>query len=319
MSKVTHLTPDRGSNPGRQKTDGAEGGASTGEVLRAARERRGEDLTAAARVLRIRKDHLQALEENRLEALPGRAYALGFTRSYAEYLGLHGDACVDRFKRETAGRNEGPPQIGFLAEPEPLVLPYGRIVLTVLIALAVVYGGYYLFRANAAHSLQPVAPVPARIALGGPQPGPAPVHRHAVRPASAAQTPAGVPPASVAAPTASSGNSAAPAMPENLPVGQIFGKQNKNVRVVLHARSATHLLVQGPGGRVYINRILHPGDAYRVPNLVGLLLTTPDGGAVSLELDGQDIGLAGRPGQMTEALSLDPQAIVDRSNASKRG
>jgi len=72
------------------------------------------------------------------------------------------------------------------------------------------------------------------------------------------------------------------------------------------------VLVQSFQGRVYINRLLHPGDVYRVPNLVGLSLTTPDGAAVSLELDGQDMGAAGRAGHITEALSLDPRAIADR-------
>lgn len=318
MSKVTHLTPDRVS-PARQKTELAEAGASTGEALRAARERRGDDLTAAARVLRIRKDHLAALEDDKLEALPGRTYALGFVRSYANYLGLDANACVERFKRETAGRSDAAPQIGFVAEPQPLALPYGRIFITALIALIVLYGGYYLFRSNGTRSLPAVAPVPARIALAGSQPAQNSIRMRVQRPKLPAPAPAGSAPASSASPTPASGNSSASTTPDNLPVGQIFGMQNKNVRVILHARAATHLLVQGGGGKVYLNRILHPGDTYRVPNLVGLVLTTSDGGAVSVELDGQDLGQAGPPGQMTEALSLDPQAIVDRSKAAKHG
>jgi cytoskeleton protein RodZ len=103
------------------------------------------------------------------------------------------------------------------------------------------------------------------------------------------------------------------------PPGQVYGAQNRNARVVLHARAVTHVVVEGPGGRVYINRVLHPGDAYRVPDLVGLSLTTPDGGAVSVELDGQDMGVAGHTGQITEALPLDPQAIVDRTHAGNPG
>jgi len=48
--------------------------------------------------------------------------------------------------------------------------------------------------------------------------------------------------------------------------------------------------------------------------MVGLTLTTPNGGAVELDLDGQAMGFAGQEQQMTEALSLDPQSIVDRYN-----
>jgi cytoskeleton protein RodZ len=318
MSKVTHLTPDRSTNSARQKTDWAEAGESTGEALRTARERRGDDITSAARVLRIRKDHLEALEGNRLEELPGRTYAMGFVRSYAGYLGLDAKLCVERFKRETAGRGDSTPRIGFVAEPVPLALPYGRIFVTAVIVLVVLYGGYYLFRPIVTHSAQPVVPVPARIAASGPHFGQSTAPAEAARPKPAEQATA-APPGSSAASAAIPGVFAASAPPVSVPAGQTFGMQNKNVRVILRVRAATHLLVQGGASRVYLNRILHPGDAYRVPNLVGLLLTTPDGGAVSLELDGQNMGLAGQPGHMTEALSLDPQAIVDRSSAAKRG
>ncbi len=52
------------------------------------RQRLGDDLATVSRVLKIRKDHLEALEEDHFEQLPGRAYAIGFIRSYSDYLGL---------------------------------------------------------------------------------------------------------------------------------------------------------------------------------------------------------------------------------------
>jgi cytoskeleton protein RodZ len=81
----------------------------------------------------------------------------------------------------------------------------------------------------------------------------------------------------------------------------------------------TRILVQGADGTVIINRVLRPGDSYRVPDKVGLTLTTPDGGAVAVELDGQVMGSAGTHGQVTEAISLDPQAIVDRYSGGNPG
>jgi cytoskeleton protein RodZ len=65
--------------------------------------------------------------------------------------------------------------------------------------------------------------------------------------------------------------------------------------------------------------MLKPGDSYRVPNRVGLTLTTPDGGAIALELDGQTLGRAGQPAQLTDALALDPQSLVDRFNRHSPG
>ena len=95
MTKVTHLTLDEGGGLSRQRIHLREisGEADTpletvGQDLRAARLRRGDDLATVSKALKIRKDHLEALEEDRFDALPGRTYAIGFVRSYADYLGL---------------------------------------------------------------------------------------------------------------------------------------------------------------------------------------------------------------------------------------
>jgi hypothetical protein len=65
-----------------------------GSRLRAARRRLGLELADVERDLRIRSRHLQALEDERFEELPGEAYARAFLREYAQYLGLDGDLVV---------------------------------------------------------------------------------------------------------------------------------------------------------------------------------------------------------------------------------
>src|SRR5476651_1130751 len=77
---------------------------TVGQNLRAARLRRGDEIASVSRALKIRKDHLEALEDDRLEDLPGKTYALGFVRSYAHYLGLDSAAFAERFKQEISGR-----------------------------------------------------------------------------------------------------------------------------------------------------------------------------------------------------------------------
>src|SRR6195952_4238412 len=79
---------------------------SVGQDLRAARLRRGDEIAAVSRALKIRKDHLEALEEDRPDDLPGRTYALGFIRSYAQYLGLDAARMAERYKQDVAGRAE---------------------------------------------------------------------------------------------------------------------------------------------------------------------------------------------------------------------
>jgi len=361
MSKVTHLTTDEHGGPNRRRLhlreisgDAEAALGNVGQELRAARLRRGDDLAAVSRVLKIRKDHLDALEEDKFEKLPGRAYAVGFVRSYAEYLGLDPVAAVERFKEETAGRSDGTYQITLVPDTDERRLPHGWLIIVGVLVVIIGYAAYRLAISADALLSQPVAPVPARMA---PRPPVAtftrPALPHPIQTATArsptmaatasvntgaasgqgASRPPGAPTAKAAAATSGASTTALPATgaapapgtappasaPPNaqlagLPKGQEYGTQNKGARVVLHAKALTRVLVQGPDGTVFINRVLHPGDSYRVPDKVGLTLTTPDGAAVALELDGQDAGVAGKDGQVTEALPLDPQAITDRYN-----
>ena len=62
---------------------------SFGEVLRNTRERKGLDLNATARRLRIRPDILQAIENSDFAAMPPRGYARNMVNGYARYLGLN--------------------------------------------------------------------------------------------------------------------------------------------------------------------------------------------------------------------------------------
>jgi hypothetical protein len=140
---------------------------------------------------------------------------------------------------------------------------------------------------------------------------PKPVARVAPTPAAPVQTA----PAAPSGQTPATGAVVAPSTLAALPPGQTYGEQNHNARVVLRVHQATRILVQGPDGVAYINRTLNPGDVYNVPNTVGVTLTTTNAGAVEVDLDGQSMGYAGQGAGVAEGISLDPQAVVDRSNA----
>ena len=62
---------------------------SFGTILREARERKGLDLSAAARKLRIRPDILRAIEENDFSRMPPRGYARNMVNAYARLVGLN--------------------------------------------------------------------------------------------------------------------------------------------------------------------------------------------------------------------------------------
>jgi cytoskeleton protein RodZ len=65
-----------------------------GSSLREARRRRGVGLPEASAATMIRARYLEALEEERVDALPEGPYQRSFLREYAEYLGLDGDILV---------------------------------------------------------------------------------------------------------------------------------------------------------------------------------------------------------------------------------
>jgi cytoskeletal protein RodZ len=77
--------------------------SSFGSLLKIRRETRGIPLDEASTRTRIRRNFLEALEEDRFADLPGETYICGFLRNYAEYLGLDPDETIasyqSRFKR----------------------------------------------------------------------------------------------------------------------------------------------------------------------------------------------------------------------------
>lgn len=83
-------------------TAAAGAGTGVGASLRAAREAKRVDLAHIAAETRIPLRHLEAIEAGNFESLPSRAYAIGFTRTYAKALGMDGVAIVDAVRLELA-------------------------------------------------------------------------------------------------------------------------------------------------------------------------------------------------------------------------
>jgi transcriptional regulator with XRE-family HTH domain len=76
---------------------------SLGIWLRRSREARKQDLEDVVRALRIRRRYLQALEMGDYEALPGPIQARGFLRNYARFLGLPVEDVLARYDAEVRG------------------------------------------------------------------------------------------------------------------------------------------------------------------------------------------------------------------------
>jgi cytoskeleton protein RodZ len=106
-----------------------------GTSLRGARMRQGVELSQVERETRIRVRYLQALEDERFDVLPGSAYAKGFLREYAEFLGLDGQQFVDEYNARFPAPEEPPalPQTAFrrrrpALDARLLVLPFAVLL-----------------------------------------------------------------------------------------------------------------------------------------------------------------------------------------------
>ncbi|MEP4911927.1 MAG: helix-turn-helix domain-containing protein, partial [Alphaproteobacteria bacterium] len=137
-----------------------------GGLLRASRLRCGEDLDVIAQVLRIRRRHLQAIEDGNFDQLPGTTYAVGFIRTYADYLGLDSDEVVRRFKGEQTLQPGKTPKAD-LVFPSPMSetgIPRGAVVFLGVVIGVIAYGGWYSSTVDNDFFKQWIEPVPARLA-----------------------------------------------------------------------------------------------------------------------------------------------------------
>lgn len=137
--------------------------SGVGTELQAERQRQKLSLADIASTLRIQLAHLQALEEGRTDALPGPTYAIGFLRTYSEFLNLDGDEIIRQFKREATLV----PVERRLVIPEPLDearRPGLRLALVSLLVAGAVYGGWIFLEQQGLVPIEAVAEPPQRLA-----------------------------------------------------------------------------------------------------------------------------------------------------------
>src|SRR5262249_57872206 len=143
--------------------------------------------------------------------LPGPVYALGFVRTYADYLGLDGEMFARRFKSEIAGLEKRRDFTLPMPLPERGV-PGGAILLVALIVAACAYA-VWLYRGSGERARpERVAAVPEQLMPLPPAPPPPPPATAALSETPSANSPAANPPAAApdGTPPSASTSSAAP-------------------------------------------------------------------------------------------------------------
>jgi cytoskeleton protein RodZ len=190
-------------------------GRAVGRLLRDQREARGLGLSDVEKNLRIRRAHLEAIEEGRFDKLPGAAYIPAFLRAYAAHVGL------DPEKVMTAYHLSGPVPIKrpiALPADFPIVekrAPIGLAVLTVLLVVGAGYAAWHYLPREQSVVAEKVPPVPDRLLASHPSaPSPsdaAPATTSA--PATTASTPATSVPATPSSPSTQDARTTPGALP----------------------------------------------------------------------------------------------------------
>ncbi|PWE16798.1 DUF4115 domain-containing protein [Marinicauda salina] len=255
--------------------------ASLGERLRQARLKSDLTLDSAAARTRIKRDYLEALETMDPRGLPSRAYAIGYLRTYAAFLGLDTAAIVDQFKQEVeceSGRAQptSPKQRREIKLPRGLI---GAVLILGGVIGAASWYGSHVTRTEAFAG----APDPVDAMLSEPRP---------MVEASAAPEPARI----------------WSALPE--PDGGAF---------VLEATAPALLEVRDASGRILFSREMTPGERYRAPDEPGLTVSTDDAGAISVRAGASLLGAIGEPGETVENISASDFVITALSEVERDG
>jgi cytoskeleton protein RodZ len=289
---------------------------SVGAELHQARLTAGFELQEVSNSLRIRRAHLEALEEGRYDDLPGAPYAVGFVRSYAKFLGLDSDAVVKRFKAE-ADNVGGRPKLDFPVPTDEGRMPKTWLIVVALVLAGIAYGGWQYFSNRDDSEAQRSADVPEEPDVAAPA-ADAGITVQPAEPESGISvgdnlwTPSTVDGATaddreVGASVGTDLSSARPEAPVHEP--RVYGGENTGARIVIRATGDSWVQIQGPENELLLTRILREGDSYRVPDQPGILLMTGNAGALEVWLDDERQPSLGPPGLVLRDLALEPDAL----------
>ena len=283
----------------RHTQDPAEGDQSRGEIgrlLEHKRKERGLSLEEVEQATKIRKRYLTGLEREDYAVLPDAVYARGFLKTYANYLGLDGEALSQRLKnstktqRERGSDSDPTPESDF---EKPLISPSGlraadkrkisnsavATVMVAVLALAAVIGALY-FVGRGVQSAQENDPA------AGETP-----------PRQEQQNVAGT----EKAPEAESAKEGAVESKGTDDEKSAVAKQDAppdTLRVVVDVRERpSWILIRTDGNRAY-KQVAQPGFSETFEAEQRLFIKCGDAGAVWVEINGQDAGALGDPGEI---------------------
>lgn len=243
---------------------------SVGEILRRTRVHYDRSIQDIERALHIRASQIEAIETDQIEKLPGRVYAIGFVRSYAEYLGLDGDKMVHLFKVQSGAKARSPELTFPVPASESKIPPGWMVVLSVVAAFIIITIWLNVNERDRAMVTEIPNATEVQSSLG----------------AGKMQGDQGL--------AQDANDRAADA-----------GAQPEVTGVILRMEENSWVEIRDKEGKALVSRVLKKGDQYFVPDRPDLVMALGNAGGVRIEIDGQDIGFLGKSGEILRDISLD--------------
>lgn len=278
---------------------------SVGDILRRARLRSGQTLDDIECIIKISKEHLIAIEEGRIDSLPGRIYALGFIRSYSNHLSLDSDKIIHLLKRQTGKKLNPPPiaRIETTINDDP-TLPSGKsfLIIAGLFIFMVSAGPHivtYLTNGNSATATQ-IAQTP-------------PVPHDLIKQVTLLNKPVEEPPipSKVSSPNTTAEKSVL--------VEESITPPNVHA-VVLKAVDNVWLEIRDSEGNTVFSRVLSVGEEYWVPtDQTGLVMTLGNAGGLQILVEGETLPFFGKKGKVLRNIMLDSVSLKERLKNIPKG
>ncbi len=320
-----------------------------GRDLRAARLDAGLERHEVAAKLHIKRSYVHAIEDGNFGKLPASVYAYGFVRSYAGIMGLDEDLVIRRFKNEWRGLGTST-RLEFPGPPEETRLPGGPLIAVSCMLAVIAYGGWYYLSHQDRIDLPRVSIVPEQLVPAVASTADGLTGDELAMSAGNKVEPLNSPPieAAKSKPAAPQKNGVRANLPVDQtkvtkvtqdkaysvasksitpPSGAVlatttvgpaetlqpakYGGANTG-RIILRARADTWVRVQADedDGQVYLGRILHAGDEFRLPDRDDLLLMTGNAGGLEIMVDGKKVAGIGSLGMVRRRVLLDPMRLL---------
>tara|TARA_R110001592_G_scaffold16881_14_gene71737 strand:- start:29411 stop:30346 length:936 start_codon:yes stop_codon:yes gene_type:complete len=255
-----------------------------GEALRRTRLYYGKSLEDIEKALRIRACQIDAIERGDLAALPGRVYAIGFVRSYAEYLDLDGGKVVQLFKTQYMGAQNNNAALSF-----PVPASETKTPALWLVVFALIFASGFIVYWNNRHQ-------PDRAIVEQIETMPERIEAHI----NTAIKPNIVNDASDTLLTTVNGT----VEQQQSPIENMGGDDAHQGGIILKILGDSWVEIKNAEGGVLVSKVLENGDEYFVPDNPGLSMSLGNAANVEILVKGRPLMPLGNDGEVRRNIPL---------------